>query len=121
MQLIPTFESKGFSSGALDSWLKMKTVFVRYPDLIERRFQLSEFSTLEHPMKPTLNLIAGTAWAVLAGLIVLAFTNTAVAEGESETERLERLERVEEKVDALTDEVGRLESIFAVPEELESM
>jgi len=70
-------------------------------------------------MKPTLNLIAGTAWAVLAGLIVLAFTNTAVAEGESETERLERLERVEEKVDALTDEVGRLESIFAVPEELE--
>ena len=51
-------------------------------------------------------------------LLVLASTNPAFAEGES-GEDAERLERVEAKVDALTDEVGRLESIFAVPEELE--
>ncbi len=73
-------------------------------------------------MKTTLNLLAGIAWALLAGLIVLASTNPAFAEGESASDsdaETERLERVEEKVDALTDEVGRLESIFAVPEELE--
>lgn len=65
-------------------------------------------------MKPKMSVLAGTTCAVLGGLLVLAATNPALAEGEDS----ERLERVEEKVEALTDEVGRLESIFAVPEEL---
>ena len=59
----------------------------------------------------------------LAALFALFASISAMpshAEGEVETQSdSERLERVEEMVDALTDEVGRLESVFAVPEELE--
>ncbi len=61
------------------------------------------------------------AWSVpafLSALLLLAPTHSAFAEDASGDDA-ERLERVEAKVDALTDEVGRLESIFAVPEELE--
>ena len=67
-------------------------------------------------MKSQMNFLAGSAWAALSTLLLLAITNPAFAEGESDSERLEA---VEQKVEALTDEVGRLESIFAVPEELQ--
>ena len=67
-------------------------------------------------MKSQMNFLAGSVWVALVALLLLAITNPAFAEGESDSERLEA---VEEKVEALTDEVGRLESIFAVPEELE--
>ena len=71
-------------------------------------------------MQPRLNFLAGTVCAVLSVLLVLAITDPAFAEEEAaEASDSERLEVVEAKVDALTDEVGRLESIFAVPEELE--
>ncbi|MGB0618839.1 MAG: hypothetical protein ACPGVZ_05150 [Myxococcota bacterium] len=63
-------------------------------------------------------LLAWSVPAFLSALLLLAPTHSAFAEDASGDDA-ERLERVEAKVDALTDEVGRLESIFAVPEELE--
>lgn len=77
-------------------------------------------------MKPHPNLLAGSACAILSALLLLAITDPAFAEDATSEASVtsdgsdgERLERVEAKVDALTDEVGRLESVFAVPEELE--
>jgi len=71
-------------------------------------------------MRARLDFLAGSATAILSALLVLAITDPALAEeaADGATDD-ERMERVEAKVDALADEVGRLESIFAVPEELE--
>ena len=72
-------------------------------------------------MRARLDFLAGSAIAILSALLVLAITDPALAEegaADGATDD-ERMERVEAKVDALADEVGRLESIFAVPEELE--
>ena len=75
-------------------------------------------------MNRPMSFLVGSSWAALAAFLLIAITNPALAEGETddasnEATDSERLEVVEAKVDALTDEVGRLESIFAVPEELE--
>ncbi|CAM9429728.1 unnamed protein product [Discosporangium mesarthrocarpum] len=74
-------------------------------------------------MRPQLDVLAGSACAVLSLLLLLAITDPAFAEDAAgdaaDAPEDERIERVEAKVDALADEVGRLESIFAVPEELE--
>ena len=58
-------------------------------------------------------LVAGWLAATSAG-VSLAEEPGDAADGDTD----ERLEAVEEQVEALADEVGRLESIFAVPEEL---
>lgn len=60
-------------------------------------------------------VFVGLSWVVLCGLLVIAAAQPSHAEEKSENERLSE---VEEKIDALTDEMGRLESIFAVPEEV---
>lgn len=71
-------------------------------------------------MSIRLDFLAGSATAILSVILVLAITDPALAEETADGATAdERIERVEAKVDALTDEVGRLESIFAVPEELE--
>jgi hypothetical protein len=71
-------------------------------------------------MKIRLDFLAGSAIAILSATLGLAITDPALAEEAADGATAdERMERVEAKVDALTDEVGRLESIFAVPEELE--
>ncbi|HEB88625.1 MAG TPA: hypothetical protein ENI85_03560, partial [Deltaproteobacteria bacterium] len=68
--------------------------------------------------------LVGWVWATLSLLLLLAATTDARAEGEgdagtSETPpETERIDDLEEKVDVLAEEMGRLESIFAVPEEL---
>lgn len=76
-------------------------------------------------MSRRMGVLAGTSWAVLGGLLVMAIAlpgraaeEAASGSGSEAGSESERLEAVEEKVEALTDEVGRLESIFAVPEEL---
>lgn len=72
-----------------------------------------------------MNMGIAAVWAVLCGLLFLAATSDARAAdetgaaGEAEPASAERMDDLEEKVDVLTEEVGRLESIFAVPEELE--
>jgi len=69
--------------------------------------------------------LTAAAWIALATCLALASSVPAHAEGETEGDAEAgatddaRIERVEAQVEALTDEVGRLESIFAVPEELE--
>ena len=71
-------------------------------------------------MRTRLDFLAGSAIAILSVILVLAITDPAIAEEAADgATDAERIEQVEAKVDALTDEVGRLESIFAVPEELE--
>ncbi|MAG30215.1 MAG: hypothetical protein CL908_04875 [Deltaproteobacteria bacterium] len=52
-------------------------------------------------------------------LLVAATTTGARADEREQASDDQRLEELEEKVDILAEEVGRLESIFAVPEELE--
>ena len=65
--------------------------------------------------------LVGAAWIVLSVLLFVASTRDASAATEDVDAANEkgRIDELEEKVDILTDEVGRLESIFAVPEELE--
>jgi len=85
-----------------------------------------------------MGMLAGAAWIVLLTLLVLAVSEGSGSAQETsaaaETERVadaaepsgtdssdssdERLDEIEEKVEVLTEEVGRLESIFAVPEEV---
>ncbi len=76
--------------------------------------------------------LVGAAWVVLLTLLVLAVSagDGSAQEAEAATETAEaseqsasgkddeRLAEIEEKVEVLTEEVGRLESIFAVPEEV---
>lgn len=68
-------------------------------------------------MRIGLNLLLGSAWAVLSVLLLAAVISDANAETPEEAENAGRLEDLEEQVEILADEVGRLESIFAVPEE----
>ena len=69
-------------------------------------------------MSTGLKILTGASWIALWTLLVVAATTPSHAEEAPELNEEERLETVEAKVEALTDEVGRLESIFAVPEEL---
>jgi len=88
-------------------------------------------------MKKIELLLPAIACAVLATCVALAASKPAHAEAEDEAAQVEReagdetrdgeaedgetderLDRVEAQIEVLTDEVGRLESIFAVPEEL---
>ena len=66
-----------------------------------------------------MNILAGSAWALLSVLVFIAMTSDAKAEDADEATEIERIDELEEKVEILTEEMGRLESIFAVPEELE--
>ena len=66
-----------------------------------------------------LHWLSAAAWTALAICVAMAAGTPASAEGEERDADSERLDVVEAKVEALTDEVGRLEAIFAVPEELE--
>jgi hypothetical protein len=84
-------------------------------------------------MRIGFNVLMGSVWAALTILLLVAVTREAGAEAaaEAETARTtaaptsdatnpdgdQRLDDIEEKVDILTEEMGRLESIFAVPEE----
>ena len=65
-----------------------------------------------------MKVLVGAVWAVLAVLLLMAGTAQSSAAEEAEKTDAERLAEVEEKVDSLAHEVGRLESIFAVPEEV---
>lgn len=65
-----------------------------------------------------MKFLVGSAAAVLVVLLVLAGSVTESAAEETNEADSARLAEVEEKVEALADEVGRLESVFAVPEDL---
>lgn len=81
-------------------------------------------------MKSGSKVFAGLIRAVLIALLVSGVMATSswaqgAASGESNPDAAdaakvddERLDEIEEKVDVLAEEVGRLESIFAVPEEV---
>jgi opacity protein-like surface antigen len=64
-------------------------------------------------------ILMGSVWAVLPILLFVVAISDAYAETRDEEEKSGRLEDLEERVEILADEVGRLESIFAVPEETE--
>jgi hypothetical protein len=77
-----------------------------------------------------MNILMGSVWTTLTILLLVAATHDARAEApaaapaaassaDSGTDENSRLDDIEEKVDILTEEMGRLESIFAVPEETE--
>lgn len=69
-------------------------------------------------MKLLLSSVCTVLWVLL---IPAAAENATAAESSAETGKPEteaRLEKLEENVDILTEEMGRLESIFAVPEEI---
>jgi hypothetical protein len=70
-------------------------------------------------MRVGMKVLVGTVWTVLSTLLFLAATSGVKAQTDSEPEKDGRLDELEEKVEILADEVGRLESIFVVPEELE--
>lgn len=70
-------------------------------------------------MRIGMNILAGSAWALLSVLLLVAVSSDANAAEGGEAEESDRIDELEEKVDILTEEMGRLESIFAVPEELE--
>ncbi len=69
-------------------------------------------------MRIGMKILVGSVWMVLSVLLVVAAT-TAVHAEEGTVEQDARVDSLEEKVDTLADEVGRLESIFVVPEGLE--
>jgi len=69
-------------------------------------------------MSAGLRILNGTSWVALWTLLAMAAATPSHAQETEPVEENERLEAVEAKVEALTDEVGRLESIFAVPEEV---
>ena len=69
-------------------------------------------------MSAGLRILNGTSWVALGALLAMAAATPSHAQETEPVEENERLEAVEAKVEALTDEVGRLESIFAVPEEV---
>jgi hypothetical protein len=70
-------------------------------------------------MRVGMKVLVGTVWTVLSTLLFLAATSDVKAQTDSEPEKDRRLDELEEEVEILADEVGRLESIFVVPEELE--
>jgi hypothetical protein len=78
-----------------------------------------------------MKFLIGAVWTALLGLLLLAgsVSNSSAedveaaggvdsAEVDVEKKENDRLAEIEEKVEILTDEVGRLESIFAVPEDV---
>lgn len=71
-------------------------------------------------MKSGMKFLLSTIWAALCVLLLMAAAQPAfasapaAADGASAT----RLDELEAKVGILTEEIGRLETIFAVPEEL---
>ena len=67
-----------------------------------------------------MKILVTSVWTVLGALLLLATAQGSRAEETAaEAPKDEgRLEALEEKVDILSEEMGRLESIFAVPEEL---
>ena len=73
-------------------------------------------------MRIEMKLLLSSVWTVLWVLLLAAAAeNATAAESPAETGNPEteaRLEKLEENVDILTEEMGRLESIFAVPEEI---
>jgi len=69
-------------------------------------------------MKRELKVVVGAAWAALLALLFLVSSVTSGSAEEGDSTEADRISEIEEKVDALADEVGRLESIFAVPEEV---
>ena len=69
-------------------------------------------------MSAGLRILNGTSWVALGALLAMAAAAPSRAQETEPADENERLEAVEAKVEALTDEVGRLESIFAVPEEV---
>jgi len=69
-------------------------------------------------MSAGLRILNGTSWVALGALLAMAAAAPSRAQETEPAEENDRLEAVEAKVEALTDEVGRLESIFAVPEEV---
>jgi len=66
-----------------------------------------------------MNALLGSVWIVLAVLLFVASIGDARAESDDADTERNRIDELEEKVEILTEEVGRLESIFAVPEEVE--
>jgi hypothetical protein len=70
-------------------------------------------------MRVGMKVLVGTVWTALSTLLFLAATSGVKAQTDSEPEKDGRLDELEEEVEILADEVGRLESIFVVPEELE--
>ena len=69
-------------------------------------------------MSAGLRILNGPSWVALGALLAMAAAVPSRAQETEPADENERLEAVEAKVEALTDEVGRLESIFAVPEEV---
>ena len=73
-------------------------------------------------MKLGMNALVGSVWIALWVLLIVA-ANTAASAATDATDAADaetaRIDDLEEMVEILADEVGRLESIFAVPEELE--
>jgi len=69
-------------------------------------------------MKSELGARAGTAWSALVLLLLLAGPVTSSSAEESAENEDDRLSEVEEKIEILAEEVGRLESIFAVPDDV---
>jgi len=70
-------------------------------------------------MRIGMKILVSSAWTVLWALLLIAATHDARAEETAEPGSGEaRIAELEEKVEILTEEMGRLESIFAVPEEL---
>jgi hypothetical protein len=70
-------------------------------------------------MRIGFNVFMGSIWAALSVLLFIAITSDANAEAAGDAEESGRIDELEEKVEVLADEIGRLESVFAVPEELE--
>jgi hypothetical protein len=74
---------------------------------------------LDTAMRNGIRILVGSVWTVLWALLLLAATQSARAEDTSKPADDEaRIKELEEKVEILTEEMGRLESIFAVPDDL---
>ena len=70
-------------------------------------------------MRIGMKILVSSVWLMLWALLLVATTQGANAEESAETAAADdRIDVLEEKVDILAEEMGRLESIFAVPEEL---
>ncbi len=70
-------------------------------------------------MRSGMKILVTSVWTVLAALLLLATAQSSRAEETTQpTADEQRIEALEEQVEILTEEMGRLDSIFAVPEEL---
>jgi hypothetical protein len=69
-------------------------------------------------MRLEMKILMASVWAVLTALLIVAATSHANAETPAEPDDAERIAELEEKVEVLTEEVGRLETIFTVPEDV---